>query len=77
MHMAGTQAQRLHIARCARPALGTCSEKEFEADLYAFLEQRGEEQLALKLRNKQITWWGPAPRLRRASAWQMTVLRNG
>lgn len=50
------QAQRLHMAKCTRPALAACSERDFEADLYAFLEQRGEEALAVKLRNKQITW---------------------
>lgn len=50
------QAQRLHMARCARPPLTACTSREFEADLYAFLEQRGEEALATKLRNKQITW---------------------
>ena len=33
-----------------------CTEEEFEEDLYTFLGRRGEEQLALKLRNKQITW---------------------
>ncbi|KAK9787109.1 hypothetical protein WJX73_001287 [Symbiochloris irregularis] len=49
------QAQRLHMAKCTRPSLTACSEREFEADLYAFLEQRGEEALATKLRNKQIT----------------------
>ena len=55
MHVGG-QAQRLHMARCVRAPLTTCSEREFESDLYSFLEQRGEEALALKLRNKQITW---------------------
>lgn len=44
------------MAKCERAPIGACTEREFEADLYAFLEQRGEEQLAQKLRNKQITW---------------------
>ena len=51
---------------CQRPSLDACTEEQFEEDLYSFLERRGEEQLALKLRNKQITWYA-----------QLVVLSSG
>lgn len=50
---------RKFVCSCTRPPLEACTEEEFEEDLYAFLGRRGEEQLALKLRNKQITWYTP------------------
>lgn len=46
-----------HLTHCRRPPLGQCSEAEFEEDLYAFLTERGEGELANDLRNKRINWY--------------------
>ncbi|KAK9845836.1 hypothetical protein WJX81_003853 [Elliptochloris bilobata] len=43
-----------HLSHCRRRPLGQCSEREFEEDLYAFLTERGEGELANDLRNKRI-----------------------
>ncbi|CAL8466428.1 g5964 [Coccomyxa elongata] len=43
-----------HLGVCRRPPLGICTEAEFEEDLYLFLTQRGEGELANDLRNKRI-----------------------
>ena len=48
-----------HLAHCRRPPLGQCTEQEFEEDLYAFLTERGEGELANDLRNKRINWCAP------------------
>ena len=53
--LAQTEHSR-HLAVCRRPPLGICTEAEFEEDLYAFLTQRGEAELANDLRNKRINW---------------------
>lgn len=45
-----------HLSHCRRPPLGQCTEREFEEDLYAFLAERGEGELANDLRNKRINW---------------------
>ena len=47
-----------HLSHCRRPPLGQCTEREFEEDLYAFLAERGEGELANDLRNKRINWCG-------------------
>lgn len=36
----------------------SCGQAEFEEDLYLFLTQRGEGELANDLRNKRINWCG-------------------
>ena len=53
--LAQTEHSR-HLAVCRRPPLGICTEAEFEEDLYGFLTQRGEAELANDLRNKRINW---------------------
>ncbi len=55
-----------HLAHCRRPPLGQCTEAEFEEDLYGFLAERGEGELANDLRNKRINWCAAAAG---AAAW--------
>jgi hypothetical protein len=45
-----------HVASSKRPSLDRCTPDEFEADIIRFLEVKGEEQLAVMLREKRITW---------------------
>lgn len=50
------RASGWHVAYSQRPLLQACTEDDFEADLMAFLEGRGQHGLARLIRDNRVTW---------------------
>lgn len=50
------EAMAAYANASARPALDQCTPDEFEADLVGFLQLRGEDQLAIMVKEKRMTW---------------------
>ena len=50
------EAMKRHVNNSTRPGLENCSQQQFEADLVAFLQAKGDDQLATFVKEKRITW---------------------
>jgi hypothetical protein len=50
------EAMKRHVSKSTRPGLDNCTQQQFEADLVAFLQAKGDDQLATFVKEKRITW---------------------